>query len=159
MTNKDLTEAQRPKFEMWAKSQREAESDETKRDDIGHYKYSDVAYGWKAWQAAYARGAADGTEKLELVIERDRTRVCDGVNALLKILREREWLGESRGPYEWDDDRWHEEFRATSAEIKAAVTDMQRIAADLSNSPKSWDKVQQVREAIRARQERGKEKP
>jgi hypothetical protein len=42
----------RERFEKWSKSTAHAEPDETKRDDIGHYKYSDVAYGWKAWQAA-----------------------------------------------------------------------------------------------------------
>ena len=49
-----MTDETRRRFEQWAMSQRGAEPDETKLDDIGQYKYSDVAYGWKAWQAALA---------------------------------------------------------------------------------------------------------
>lgn len=90
--------------------------------------------------------AAESREaKLKLVIERDRSLVCDGVNVLKSILRSREWLGEGRGCYEWDDDRWHDEFKATATEIRTAIEGMEKIAADLSNSPTNWDDVQKAR--------------
>lgn len=79
--------------------------------------------------------------ELEAVIERDRTDVCDGVNVLKKVVQQREWLGEGRGPYEWDDDRWHAEFKATAAEIRGALSGLEKIAADLSNSPKTHEAV------------------
>jgi hypothetical protein len=71
---------------------------------------------------------------LEAVIERDRSRVAEGVTALRKIVIRREWLGEGRGPYEWDDDRWHDEFKTTASEIRGAIEDLEKLAGDLSNS-------------------------
>src|SRR5208282_837386 len=53
----------REEFEAWAITQPEGEPDECKRDDIGHYKYSDVAYGWKAWNAAFAAGEKSMRER------------------------------------------------------------------------------------------------
>jgi predicted RNA-binding Zn-ribbon protein involved in translation (DUF1610 family) len=89
---------------------------------------------------------APTVEDLQAVIERDRTNVCDAINGLKKVIREREWLGEGRGPYEWDDDRWHDEFNATAAEIREALKPLEKIAANLSNSPTTHEAVQKARE-------------
>jgi len=99
---------------------------------------------------ASVRKMREERDGMKLVIERDRTMVCDGVTALRKILREREWLGEGRGPYEWDDDRWHDEFNATAEEIREAIAGLEKIAADLSNSPTTWEEVQKARSALAA---------
>lgn len=90
-------------------------------------------------------------------IEHDRTEICDAVSGLRKVLQEREWLGEGRGPYEWDDDRWHNEFTATAADIREAMEPLVKIAADLTNSPKSHEEVIEARRNLKAELEASRE--
>jgi hypothetical protein len=93
------------------------------------------------------RAAQDRIAELEAVIERDRTKVCDEVNVLKCVIRSREWLGEGRGPYGWDDDHWHQEFIETAREIRDALAGLEKLAADLSNSPKTHEAVVAARAA------------
>ena len=93
----------------------------------------------------YSEGHLPEVQELERIIERDRTAICDGVNGLKKVIDGREWLGEGRGPYEWDDDHWHDEFKATALEIRQALEPLKKIARDLSNCPKTWEQIQKAR--------------
>lgn len=97
----------------------------------------------RAWKAEAA--VAQETNRLQAVIERERTAIAAGVTGLKKAIREREWLGEGRGPFEWDDDRWHDEFNFAAKEILAALEPLERIAVDMSNSPKTQELVDAAR--------------
>lgn len=89
-------------------------------------------------------------EELEAIIERERTMLADGVTAIKKAIAARSWLTEGRGSYEWDDDRWHDEFRQAGDEILTALEPLAQRAADLSNSPKTQEKVDAARKPTTA---------
>lgn len=73
--------------------------------------------------------------RLKGVIERDRSRVADTMARMRKALLAREWLRLGRGSYEWDDDRWRDEFAQAWNELWNATESLKTIAADLSDSP------------------------
>jgi peptidyl-tRNA hydrolase len=85
------------------------------------------------------------TSVLESVIERDRSIFADCVTAIKKELESYQWLREGRGPYEWDDDKWHQEFAEAYKSIMSALEPAVKLAGDLSNSPKKWEEVQAAR--------------
>ncbi|GJD85428.1 hypothetical protein [Methylobacterium haplocladii] len=69
-------------------------------------------------------------------LERDRSTVAVTVNKMRESLRGRAWLLEGgRGPYEWDDDRFREEFSQALDEIAAPLDVLRGIARDWSNCP------------------------
>ncbi len=79
------------------------------------------------------------------ILEAERTKVADAVNALKKAIRQREWLRLGRGSYEWDDDRWRDEFSAAVEEVWEAIKPLEKIASDLKGCPKTWDDVVKAR--------------
>jgi len=83
----------------------------------------------------------------EMALEHDRTLVAECVTRIKKELESYQWLTEGRGSYEWDDDRWMEEFKTARKAIREALEPMVKIAADWSNCPKKWDDVQKARAA------------
>jgi chromosome segregation ATPase len=87
-------------------------------------------------------------------IEFDRTCVADRVTAIKKAVSSREWLTEGRGSYEWDDDKWHEEFAAAAKEILEALAPLERIAADWSNCPRDTESVARARVDLEAEDRR-----
>lgn len=82
----------------------------------------------------------------QYALERDRTKVAECVTAIKKELKAYDWLIDSRGSYEWDDDRWHDEFKQASKAISDAIEPMICIAADWSNCPKTDAEVKEARE-------------
>lgn len=82
---------------------------------------------------------------LQAVIEADRTRIIDGVNALEKALNGRFWLTEGRGSYEWNDDRYRQEFGDAARAVLKAVEPLRKIGADLTNCPPTTDEVLKAR--------------
>lgn len=86
--------------------------------------------------------------KLRAIIERDRTKIAECTTAIKKALQGYEWLIEGRGSYEWDDDRWHEEFAHASQNIKAELEPLVRLAADHSNSPTTWAAIEEARRNV-----------
>lgn len=78
-------------------------------------------------------------------LEHDRTLVADCITKANRAIDSRHWLTEGRGPYEWNDDRWHEEFYAAAKEIKAALEPMAKVAADWSSCPRSSTEIAQAR--------------
>lgn len=84
-------------------------------------------------------------EELSQQLEFDRTAVADAVTKAKKVLVSRYWLTEGRGSYEWDDDKFREEFRQAYAEIRVALEPIAKIAADWSGCPKKADEVARAR--------------
>jgi len=78
-------------------------------------------------------------------LEFDRSAVADCVTAANKAVDMRHWLTEGRGPYEWNDDNWHDEFRQAAIEIKQAIAPMTAIAANWKDCPMKADEVAQAR--------------
>lgn len=70
-------------------------------------------------------------------IESDRTKLAGILTALDRCLGSRFWLTEGRGSYEWDDDRYREEFKFAVGEILEALKPLRSMAADWSNSPRT----------------------
>jgi hypothetical protein len=50
-------------------------------------------------------------------LHRDQTGLADALLAVRKLALSRSWIVEGRGSYEWDDDRYQEEFGAFLTEI------------------------------------------
>lgn len=73
--------------------------------------------------------------RLRRVIERDRSRVSEVIYAVRKAIIAREWLRLGRGSYEYDDDRWKDEFGKALDEIQISLEPLRQIACDLSDSP------------------------
>ena len=96
-----------------------------------------------------APGSAGVAEELSAaqLIERDRSKLADGLAKLWQVLDSREWLGEGRGPYEWDDDRYRDEFTATAAEIRQAVQGLHEVARDWTGCPKTSAEIAAARGA------------
>jgi len=93
--------------------------------------------------------AAQLTEKqCQMILERERTKVAEAYTAIKHIIDQRDWLTEGRGPYEWDDDKWHKEFAYAADEIKKALEPLQKIASDLSNCPQKWEEVVEARRTL-----------
>ena len=87
----------------------------------------------EAW--AVMMDNADEIERLKAMNERDRTTVADGVTAIFEAIRAHEWLRLGRGSYEWDDDRWRDEFSAAIDKIMEAMKPLQRVASDWDGCP------------------------
>jgi hypothetical protein len=83
-------------------------------------------------------------------MERDRTSLAAAVTGITKAIKMRDWLAESRGPYEWDDDRFYSEFSAALNEILQAIEPLRKIAADWTGCPKDAASVEAARTDLRA---------
>lgn len=81
----------------------------------------------------------------QIALERDRSKVAECVTAMKSALHNYSWLIEGRGSYEWDDDRWHDEFRHACDNIAQALGPLIRIAADWSNCPSELEDVLRAR--------------
>jgi len=128
-------------------------SDDLRRDIRKHLEKGDprdvaayCAFAWHhGWSLSGAAAVSPASPDYPAILERERTLVAEGVTAVKKAISEREWLTEGRGSYEWDDDRWHSEFGAAINEILVALKPLERVAADWSNCPPTWDDVQKAR--------------
>ena len=100
-------------------------------------------------ESATPSGAGvSGLYPAQIALEHDRTKVAECITAAKKALHNYSWLIESRGSYEWDDDRWHGEFREACDLIAEAIGPMIRIAADWSNCPQKWEDIQMARAGV-----------
>ncbi len=77
--------------------------------------------------------------------ERDRSTVCDQVNIIKDEIARRSWLCSSRGSYEWDDERYQQEFSAAPEIIGKAVEKLSSIASDWSHWPETDAEIQAAR--------------
>lgn len=92
--------------------------------------------------------AKDGT--LQHKLDRDRYIVAIGLGTIRKALDGHRWLLEGRGPYEWDDDRYRDEFTAWLENVETATGLLAKLAADLSDCATSEADVRAARDAARA---------
>lgn len=88
-----------------------------------------------------------GREAAQMALEHDRTKVAECLTAIKQELRAYDWLIEGCGSYEWDDDRWHGEFKHASEAIWKAIEPMVKIAADWSNCPSKSEDIKLARAA------------
>lgn len=88
-------------------------------------------------------------ERLHAVNEADRSEVAAGIGDVMTAIRGREWLRLGRGSYEWDDDRWKDEFGAALDEIVEALDRLKKIATDKTDCPTTSLGVAQARDRMR----------
>jgi hypothetical protein len=75
-------------------------------------------------------------KRLSFVIERDRSQVASGLHGMSKAIAGRAWLSEpGRGSYEWDDERYQQEFGHALGELAAAMEPLRILARDWSDCP------------------------
>ncbi len=96
---------------------------------------------------AAAPETAAELERLKAVNERDRSKVADCIQAVRDAIRRREWLRLGRGSYEYDDDRWRDEFTQAIEEIAHALEPLRAVAADWSDCPTTPEEIAAAREA------------
>lgn len=78
-------------------------------------------------------------------LERDRSKVADTIEAVRTEITGREWLLTGRGPYEWDDDRYRDEFAQALAAIRGPIDSLRAIARDWTNCPTDPAEIQAAR--------------
>jgi len=74
-------------------------------------------------------------------IECDRSLIADAVTRLKRELDSRHWLTEGRGSYEWDDKRYQKEFLDAGRALLAKMKPLEKLAANLSQSPQTGAEV------------------
>ena len=78
-------------------------------------------------------------------LEHDRSKVIEAVNQFSDAFARRSWLLDSRGSYEWDDDRYRDEFRGAYDELAAPIQQLKAIGKDWSNCPTNHDEIMRAR--------------
>jgi len=77
--------------------------------------------------------------RLRALLDRDRSGLAAALNAIRTEIRQREWLLEGRGPYEWNDDRYRQEagqaMRACGDIATKALAESGRCAAEAFAGP------------------------
>ena len=87
--------------------------------------------------------------ELQHMLDRDRYIVAIALGTIRKALDGHRWLLEGRGPYEWDDDRYRDEFAAWVRGIEASTGLLAKLARDHGDCTTDTAKVQAAREAAR----------
>lgn len=72
---------------------------------------------------------------LRSVFERDRSIVATALTGIKKAIRAHEWLRLGRGSYEYNDERWRDEFGAAIDGIESALEPLKTLAGDWSDCP------------------------
>lgn len=86
-------------------------------------------------------------------LEHDRAKVITACNQFNDAFARRSWLLDSRGPYEWDDDRYRDEFRGAYDELAAPMVTLTAIGKDWANCPTNHDEIMRSRQDQKARAE------
>jgi hypothetical protein len=80
------------------------------------------------------------------LLERDRTAVCDGVEAIRKAIASRQHLSEpGRGSFAWDDEGYQAEFGAALSEIQTSLAPLSKVAKDWEACPTDAGVIQAAR--------------
>lgn len=105
-------------------------------DEIRAYTYAEVLELLAAYRAAVPAGdAPPATEAeqriavLEQALEADATDLWRVTNSIRDVIRARSWVTESRGSYEWDDQRYRDETRYAFNEVRKLIEDVQPPAS------------------------------
>lgn len=115
--------------------------------------------GWREELSEIARlreklAAVEGErDAARQALEHDRAKVITACNQFNDAFARRSWLLDSRGPYEWDDDRYRDEFRGAYDELAAPMVTLTAIGKDWSNCPTNHDEIMRSRQDHRARAE------
>jgi hypothetical protein len=89
-------------------------------------------------------------DHLKHVIDRDRYVVAIVLQRIKHEIAGREWLrSDGRGPYEWDDERYKDEFSDAIDAIESAFEPLRIVAWDKSDCTKIEERVKAAREAAR----------
>ena len=92
-----------------------------------------------------------GLVECQQQIEFDRSAVAAGVTALKKEMSSRLWLTDGgRGCYEWDDDRYVQEFCWAWEAIQKALEPLERVAQNMASSPRTTEEVIKARVDLRS---------
>jgi len=81
------------------------------------------------WRAEVARLTRERDEAGEALWQ-DETRLLAALNAVRERLRQSEWILESRGPYEWDDDRYKDEAGSCFRDVDAIIAPVAKATAN-----------------------------
>ena len=85
-------------------------------------------------------------DELEAALERDRTRAADILQTITRtVVQPYSWLRSSRGSYEYDDDRWMEEFGRALDALDEALRPLAQLAADWSDCSRDLEAIKQAR--------------
>jgi hypothetical protein len=84
-------------------------------------------------------------ERLREANELDRRSLWGFVKAIDEEITGRMWLIEGRGPYEWDDDKYRQEFGWAVHALQEKLEPLRKIAHDLTNCPETEKGVDSVR--------------
>jgi len=87
---------------------------------------------------------------LREALEQDRATVATGINAIKEALRRREWLRLGRGSYEWDDDRWKDEFGVVFDDVIEAMQPLRQVAANWQYCSSDPAEIRKARQALAA---------
>lgn len=108
---------------------------------------------WNTRASTTAQNRADVVEaevqRLMHVIDRDRYVVAACLGQINAAIDGRVWLLEGRGPYEWDDDRYREEFGDALKSIREAAQPLSIVAWDKSDCTRIEERVKAARHAAR----------
>lgn len=88
--------------------------------------------------------------ELEHAIDRDRYVVAAALGSIRTAIRGHSWLMDGRGPYEWDDDRYREEFGDAISNIEKALEPLVLVAWDKSDCTRIAERVDAARKAAQA---------
>ena len=84
-------------------------------------------------------------DEARAALEHDRSKVIQACNEFNEAFQRREWLLTTRGPYEWDDERYREEFGEAIKELEVPIAVLQKIGVDWSNCPTDHDEIMSAR--------------
>lgn len=77
--------------------------------------------------------------------EQSRSALAPVVYDLKMIITRRDWMAEGRGPYEWDDPAYQQEFGVALQEWQEAIKPLQAVAANWSHCPTDPDEIATAR--------------
>jgi len=83
------------------------------------------------------------------MLDRDRYVVAIALGHIKSALNGHRWLLEGRGPYDWDDDRYRDEFADWVQNVEAATGLLAKLAWDKDYCETDPDKVAAASEAAR----------
>jgi hypothetical protein len=83
--------------------------------------------------------------------EQSRSALAPVVSELKMIITRRDWMAEGRGPYEWDDPAYQQEFGVAMQEWQEAIKPLQEVASNWSFCPTDPDEIIAARELFEER--------
>ncbi len=86
-----------------------------------------------------------------IALESQRYSLADPLFKIRKSIKEHEWLRLGRGSYEYDDDKWRDEFGCAITKIEEAIEPIEKIMKDWSNCPTDSARLLEARNQWRDR--------